>query len=152
MAEKQRGYMESCSIAAPARTVWEALVDPVLLSRWLATTAAVDPRPGGSYRFEHVHSGRREAHIDIFEPPRRLRLIHFAQVDWPVSANVAPVDDVMIVPRDDFTVVRVMGSGVPRNAAWDPLLRRWRGSWAVGLVKLKKLLENSSEAMSAGSR
>jgi len=137
----QRGYLESCSITASPQAVWRAFVDPALMSRWLAKTAAVDPRPGGLYRFEHAHAGRREAHIDLFQPPRRLRLIHFVQPDWPVAADVAPVDDVLVLQRDDTTVVRILGSGVPADPAWDPLLRRWRGAWAVGLAMLKKILE-----------
>lgn len=141
MTTTQRGYLESCSITAPSQTVWRALVDPVLLSRWLAKAAAVDPRPGGLYRFEHAHVGRREAHIDLFEPPRRLRLIHLVQPDWPVAADVAPVDDVLVVQRDDVTVVRVLGSGVPLDPAWDPVLRRWRGAWVIGLAMLKKMIE-----------
>jgi uncharacterized protein YndB with AHSA1/START domain len=150
MATRQRGYMESCSIAAAPQDVWGALVDPALLARWLAKTAAVEPRPGGLYRFEHAHAGRREAHIDVFEPPRRLRLIHFAQPDWPVATDVTPVDDVMIVQRDEVTVVRIMGSGIPLEPAWDPLLRRWRGTWAVGLAQLKKMLEARTGATGTG--
>lgn len=141
MATTRRGYLESCSITASPQAVWRALVDPALLSRWLARAAAVDPRPGGLYRIEHVQAGRREAHIDLFEPPRRLRLIHFPQPDWPGTADVAPVDDLLLVQRSDATVVRVLGSGVPADPAWDPVLRRWRGSWAVGLAVLKRMLE-----------
>jgi uncharacterized protein YndB with AHSA1/START domain len=147
---KHRGYMESCSIAAPGAAVWRALVDPVLLTRWLAAAVTVEPRPGGLYRFDHAHAGRREAHIDVFEPPRRLRLIHFVQADWPAAADAAPVDDVMVVQRDTSTVVRIMGSGVPADPAWDLLLRRWRGSWAVSLVNLKKMLEGHSGPHTSG--
>lgn len=142
MSSKQRGYMESCNIAASPLAVWQALVDPVLLERWLAKAVTVEARPGGLYRFEHAHGGRREAHIDVFDPPRRLRLIHFAQPDWPAGTGVVPVDDVMVVQRDDSTVVRVLGSGVPVDPAWDPVLRRWRGTWAVGLATLKRMLEH----------
>jgi len=142
MATTPRGYLESCSITASPQAVWRALVDPALLSRWLANAATVDPRPGGLYRIEHAHAGRREAHIDLFEPPRRLRLIHFVQPDWPATADVAPVDDLLVVQRPDATVVRVLGSGVPADPAWDPVLRRWRGSWVVGLAMLKKMLED----------
>lgn len=148
MTMKLRGYMESCKIPASPQAVWQALVDPVLLAQWLATAVTVEARPGGLFRFEHAHGGRREAHIDVFDPPRRLRLIHFAQPDWPAGAEAVPVDDVMVVERNDGTVVRVLGSGVPGDPAWDPVLRRWRGTWAVGLAALKRMLEHPA----AGSR
>ena len=145
---KTRGYMETCNVPASPQAVWQALVDPVLLAQWLATVVTVEARPGGLYRFEHAHGGRREAHIDVFDPPRRLRLIHFAQPAWPVGAEAVPVDDVMVVERSDGTVVRVLGSGVPGDPASDPVLRRWRGTWAVGLAALKRMLERPAPGTS----
>jgi uncharacterized protein YndB with AHSA1/START domain len=38
------------SIAASPETVWEFLVDPKKLARWMGTDVELDPRPGGVYR------------------------------------------------------------------------------------------------------
>lgn len=142
MHAKTRGYVESLGIAAPAAVIWRGFVDPAMLGRWLATSATIEPRAGGLYRFDHAYVGLREAHIDLFEPPRRLRLIHFPQPGWPERGETVLVDDIIIVEQPGETMVRILGSGLPADAAWEPMFRRWRGSWAVGLANLKKLLEN----------
>lgn len=152
MRSKTRGYVESQGIAAPAAVIWRGLVDARMHSRWLSTAAVIEPRAGGLYRFDHAYVGRREAHIDVFEPPRRLRLIHFPQPDWPARGEAVLVDDIMVVEQPDETLVRVLGSGIPVDPAWEPLLRRWRGSWAVGLANLKKLLENPARPELVKSR
>ena len=82
--------------------------------RVVAPPATVEARPGGVYRFEHAHAGRRDAHIDVFEPPRRLRLIHFTQPDWPAGGEAVPVDDVMLTSRDGGTVVVPTDGGAAR--------------------------------------
>jgi uncharacterized protein YndB with AHSA1/START domain len=39
-------------IAAPPEVVWALLTDPGELVRWLGVAAALDPRPGGGFRFQ----------------------------------------------------------------------------------------------------
>ena len=59
--------------ASPGR-VWQALTDPEELNRWVATGAAVDLRPGGTYSYgweENGHSGY-PLKVESLDPPHRL--------------------------------------------------------------------------------
>ena len=87
---------------------------------------------------------------DTAPPPSPLDPVELQPIGVVRSTRdeAVPVDDVMVVERNDGTVVRVLGSGVPGDPAWDPVLRRWRGTWAVGLAALKRMLERPA----AGSR
>jgi uncharacterized protein YndB with AHSA1/START domain len=61
-------------IRAPVETVWRLLVEPAELVRWLGISAALEPRPGGRFRFElfpgQYCSGR---YVEVV-PPRRVVL------------------------------------------------------------------------------
>jgi uncharacterized protein YndB with AHSA1/START domain len=73
----------SIVIDAPPERVFKALVDPAALNKWIASSAAVDPRVGGrySYGWKHQHGGRD------FEggPTRILDLVPNERLvtDWP---------------------------------------------------------------------
>ena len=74
---------------------------------------------------------QREAHIDVFRPPRRLRLIYMPFPDLPDEGTVV-VEDFLLDRDPDggarqgvsaVTVLRLMGSGVPgdRRLALPPM-------------------------------
>jgi uncharacterized protein YndB with AHSA1/START domain len=65
-------------IAHPPQTVWNALVTPEAISRWLQARAVFEPRVGGrvELRFEHAdHTMVGE--VLAFDPPSRL------EYTWP---------------------------------------------------------------------
>ena len=72
-------------IHAPRTKVWRALTDPGLIRIWSGQEAEIDPRKGGSYRLGKRNAGGREAHIDVFDVNRRLRLIYLKGRDWPAG-------------------------------------------------------------------
>ena len=69
-----RGYAHLVEVEVPAARVWRALIEPRLIRVWSGQESEIDPRKGGMYRIGKLDAGAREAHIDIFEPNRRLRL------------------------------------------------------------------------------
>src|SRR5271167_1807864 len=71
-----RGYAHLVEIEAPVARVWRALTDPTLMRIWSGEDAEIDGRRNGIYRLGRPGSGGREAHIDIFDVNRRLRLIY----------------------------------------------------------------------------
>src|SRR5450755_2988326 len=71
-----RGYAHLVEIDVPVARVWRALIDPGLIRIWSGQEAEIDPRQGGMYRIGKRTGSAREAHIDIFEVNRRLRLIY----------------------------------------------------------------------------
>src|ERR1700693_226113 len=79
-----RGYAHLVEIDVPVGRVWRALTDPGLIRIWSGQEAEIDARKGGLYRIGRRHAGR-EAHIDIFEVNRRLRLIYLGGPEMPSS-------------------------------------------------------------------
>jgi uncharacterized protein YndB with AHSA1/START domain len=138
-----RGYAHLVEVDVPVARVWRALTDPRLIRVWSGQEAEIDPREGGSYRMGKRNEGGREAHIDIFDVNRRLRLIYLNNRDWPPSDS-AIVDDFILDVRkgEGTTSLRLLGSGVPEAAAWDKCYVRIRMGWERLLSRIKVTLES----------
>ncbi|MDE2304226.1 MAG: SRPBCC domain-containing protein [Gammaproteobacteria bacterium] len=137
-----RGYASLAEIDAPPARVWRALTDPALVGIWSGAPARIDARLGGLYRFGAAPRPR-EAHIDVFEPNRRLRLIYLRDPMLP-PCDSAIVDDFLLDARKGpgKTSLRLLGSGIPEAAAWDAFYKRVRVGWERGLARIKVTLEN----------
>ena len=138
-----RGYAHLIEVDAPAARVWRALTDPALVSIWSGQEAEIDAREGGLYRIGKRNAGAREAHIDIFEPNRRLRLIYLNGPDLP-SSDSAVVDDFLLDVRkgEGTTSLRLLGSGVPEEPSWDQTYVRLRMGWERFMARIKVTLES----------
>jgi uncharacterized protein YndB with AHSA1/START domain len=138
-----RGYAHLVEVAVPVARVWRALTDPGLIRIWSGQEAQIDPRKGGSYLLGKRNAGGREAHIDIFDVNRRLRLIYLDGGDWPPS-NTAVVDDFLLDVRqgEGTASLRLLGSGVPESPAWDKSYMRIRMGWERFLARIKVTLES----------
>jgi hypothetical protein len=83
-----------------------------------------------------------EAHIDVFDPLRRLRLIYLP------SKVLPPTDDPLV---DDFildanakepgVILRLLGSGIPPTEAWNKPYQRMRLGWQQAMTRLKVFTE-----------
>ena len=138
-----RGYAHLVEISVPVARVWRALTDPGLIRIWSGLEAEIDPRKGGIYRLGKRHEDSREAHIDIFDVNRRLRLIYLSGSNWP-PGDSAVVDDFLLDVRkgDGTASLRLLGSGVPESAAWDKSYVRIRMGWERLLARIKVTLES----------
>jgi uncharacterized protein YndB with AHSA1/START domain len=138
-----RGYAHLVEVDVPVGRVWRALTDPGLIRIWSGQEAEIDPRQGGSYRLGNLNDGGREAHIDIFDVNRRLRLIYLKSSDWP-AGDSAVVDDFILDVRkgDGTTSLRLLGSGVPESPAWDRSYVRIRMGWERLMARIKVTLES----------
>src|SRR6202453_5318455 len=107
-----RGYAHLVEVAVPGARVWRALTDPALVRIWSGQEAEIDPREGGLYRIGKRNGGGREAHIDVFDVNRRLRLIYLSGPDTPASDS-AVVDDFLLAVRksERLTSRRLLGWG-----------------------------------------
>jgi uncharacterized protein YndB with AHSA1/START domain len=138
-----RGFAHLAEVEAPIARVWRALTDPALIRIWSGGAAEIDARKGGHYRLDARGAGLREAHIDIFDVNRRLRLIYLTGPDMP-PINSAIVDDFLLDVRDgsNMTSLRLLGSGIPEAKAWDQAYMRMRVGWERYLSRIKLTLEN----------
>jgi uncharacterized protein YndB with AHSA1/START domain len=138
-----RGYAHLVEVEVPVARVWRALIDPGLMRIWSGLEAEIDPRQGGSYRLGKRNDGGREAHIDIFDVNRRLRLIYLKGSDWP-PGDSALVDDFILDVRkgEGTTSLRLLGSGVPEAPAWDKSYAKLRIGWERYMARIKVTLES----------
>jgi uncharacterized protein YndB with AHSA1/START domain len=138
-----RGYAHLIEVSVPVARVWRALPAPALVRIWSGQEAEIDAREGGLYRVGKRNSGGREAHIDIFDVNRRLRLIYMHDPDLP-STDSAVVDDFLLDVRkgEGTTSLRLLGSGVPESPTWDPLYVKMRLGWERFMARIKVTLES----------
>ena len=141
-----RGYAHLVELEVPVARVWRALTDPGLMRIWSAQDAEIDARKGGLYRLGRRQQGAREAHIDIFDMNRRLRLIYLKDPALPPSESAVVDDFLLDVRRDDLTTLRLLGSGVSDAAEWDRAYVRMRQGWERLLGRIKVTLESPPPA------
>ena len=84
-----------------------------------------------------------EAHIDVFEPERRLRLLYLPVSSLP-RADTVMVDDFILDRVPGGTIVRLLGSGIPATPEWDTQYWRLRTSWQQAMTRLKVYVEKLS--------
>jgi uncharacterized protein YndB with AHSA1/START domain len=154
MSDRTRGYAHRIDIRAGIDSVWSALIEPATLARWYTPATRVDAREGGRFWARPDMDLNREAHIDVFAPPRRLRLIY--QPVPELSAEEAVIVDDFLLDRDELsaregganpvTVLRLLGSGIPETPNWDAMYLRLRSGWERALRRLKATLEPSATA------
>lgn len=140
MADRSRGYAHRIDVRAPVELLWRGLIEPGLLSQWYGPGARVDAKLGGSYVVRADRDLVREAHIDVFEVGRRLRLIYMPPPDLPPSHSVM-IDDFIFNTESNTAVLRLLGSGFPVEDAWDQYYLRLRGGWGQALARLKVCIE-----------
>ena len=106
MAGHTRGYAQRIDVAADLQRVWRALTSTEELARWCSPQATISARPGGLFRASVDRVTELDAHIDIFEPGRRLRLIYLPTPELPPSES-AVVDDFILDAEGEGTVMQI---------------------------------------------
>jgi len=126
---RTRGYAHRVDIASEVQSVWSALTDTAALARWCSPQAEIRAKPGGSFRASIDRVVELDAHIDVFQPGKRLRLIYLPTKALP-PADSALVDDFLMQPgAKGGTLVRLLGSGIPDAPEWDTPYLRLRTGW-----------------------
>jgi uncharacterized protein YndB with AHSA1/START domain len=140
MPLKTRGFAHRIDISVPPPKVWTVLCGPMLLPLWIGTDARIRPQKGGHWSATVAPGLLREAMIDVFDPPRRLRLIYMTPPDLP-AFDGAVVDDVLLDAEGRGTIVRLLCSGVPDLPEWTAYYARIRTLAERALARLKVLCE-----------
>ena len=78
--------------------------------------------------------------MDVFLPPKRLRLIYMPQRGMPPTQCVM-VDDFILDTVPGGSVLRLLGSGFPGGEVWEPFFLRIRDGWGRALQRLKVTTE-----------
>ena len=140
MRDRARGYAHRVDIAADTAEVWRALTQAEHLVRWCSPTAQIRPQKGGLFRASVDRVTELEAHIDIFEPSRRLRLIYLPSSSLPPTEDPL-VDDFIMDAKEPGTILRLLGSGIPATEEWNKQYQRLRLGWQQAMTRLKVFTE-----------
>jgi uncharacterized protein YndB with AHSA1/START domain len=143
MSDRIRGYAHRVDIAGEEQAVWRAFTEGVHLVRWCAPDAQLRPRAGGLFRASVDRVTQLEAHIDVYDPNRRLRLIYLPSAALP-AAETAIVADFILEPATapaTGSILRVLGSGIPDGRQWDTQYKRMKVGWSAALSRLKIYVE-----------
>jgi uncharacterized protein YndB with AHSA1/START domain len=141
MRERSRGYAHRVDIAAEPAEVWRALTEAEHLVRWCSPGAQIRARQGGLFLASVDRVTELEAHIDIFEPARRLRLIYLPSKALPPTEDPI-VDDFILDAQEPGTILRLLGSGIPATEEWNRQHQRLKLGWLQALTRLKVFTEN----------
>jgi len=150
MPLKTRGYAHRIDILAQPHRVWTVLCGPSLLPLWMGTDAKIKPQQGGHFMGTIAPGFVREAMIDVFEPPRRLRLIYLLPPGM-AEFEGAVVDDFLLDGEGEGTIVRLLCSGVPDSVEWNGHFSKARTAAERALARLKMLVEQRERMAAARS-
>ncbi len=151
MTLKTRGFAHRIDIGVAPPKVWAVLCGPTLLPLWAGIGARIKPQKGGHWSVTPAPGLEREAMIDIFDPPRRLRLIYLTPPSLPVFDG-AVVEDILLDTEGSDTVVRLLCSGIPDLAQWTPHYGKIRINAERTLARLKVLCEQRERMAQASSK
>lgn len=132
-------------VAAAARDVYAAWIDPGRMERWLGKTSA-EVRVGGRYRFESPAEGG-ETHIYtgeylVLEDDRRVVQSFLAGEPDPTAADLYPNEFIEIRLRDlgPFRTSVTFINGWDGQAVSDEFLVVSRTAWSEWLDRMEKFV------------
>jgi uncharacterized protein YndB with AHSA1/START domain len=121
------------SIDASPETVWEFLVDPEKMTRWMGVEATMEAQPGGAYRCKVIPGHVAAGDVVEIDPPHRLVFTW----GWEVSDSPTAIKpgsstiEFELTPEGDGTRLRFVHRDLPSAAAveshghgWDHYLPR----------------------------
>jgi uncharacterized protein YndB with AHSA1/START domain len=124
-------------VDASPETVFAFFTEPDKLTRWLASEATLDPRPGGINHQTHPGDAdnpggpyyMRGEFLEVSPPSRVVFTWGFENTDVGVAPGASTVE-VTLSPDGDGTRVRLVHRGLPdstrtsHDAGWEELLGR----------------------------
>lgn len=118
------------SIAATLETVWEFLVDPDKMTRWMGLSATLEANVGGLYHCDVIPGHTARGEVVEVDAPRRLVFTW----GWENNDGVPPGSstiEIELTPQGEGTSLRFVHSDLPSAEAakshthgWDHFLPR----------------------------
>jgi uncharacterized protein YndB with AHSA1/START domain len=125
-------------IEASPQTVFQFLIDPAKMVRWMGTRAIIDARPGGAYGVDISWGTRVRGEIVEVVPDRRVVFTWGWERDvFPVPPGTTTVE-IVLEPDGDGTLLRLTHRDLPQDMTafhvlgWDHYLARLATAAADG--------------------
>lgn len=148
-----RSFAHRVDIGAPVERVWRAFTDPTLLPRWCAEQASISAREKGRLHIHWSDGAEYDAHVDVFMPPQRLRLILMPTPSMPPPPqDSAVVEDFLFERGSSGTSVRLLSTGIPSRQSWVTYYLSQRRHWELALARLKVFLEKGLDQQQPSAR
>jgi uncharacterized protein YndB with AHSA1/START domain len=123
-------------VHAPADLLYELLTDADHLVRWMAPTAEVDARVGGTIRWTHANGDSCSGRIVDLVPDRRIVFTYGwerPEVEVPPGSTTV---EITLEPDGDGTRLRLVHRGLA-----GPMADAHDGGWANYLARLAATAE-----------
>lgn len=136
------------TIETPVEKVFNAWIDPELLTSWLTRQARVEPHRGGAYElfWEPENPGRNSTQGCRIQDFRRNQSISFnwkGSDEYAEIMGAATVVTITLQKVEEGTLLRFSHRGWGAGKAWEKA-RAWQAeAWRSAIENLKNLLENT---------
>jgi uncharacterized protein YndB with AHSA1/START domain len=113
MTDRDTPIVASVRIAAPPEVVFPYFTDPALATKWIAESAVLDPRPGGSFSIDVRGNPARGTYVEV-DPPHRVVFTWGVEgaTDFPPGSSTV---EVVLVAENDGTVVTLTHRDLPQS-------------------------------------
>jgi len=117
--------------------VWAAITDIDQIKRWLAIDGEFSPQIGGRYELKLRDGYSVSGRIDIFMPPRRMRVVVLPDGDeGPIPTGPITIE-LVIKETDSGTRLLATVKGIPGSEDWEEYYRLSVDRWQTALAELK---------------
>lgn len=99
-------------VKASPETLWDFLVEPEMMARWMGRANELDPRQGGVYRVEISDQVQAVGEYLEVEPHSRI-LLSFGWEGHPAVGPGSTKVEITLQPDGDETVVRLRHLDLP---------------------------------------
>lgn len=120
-------------LPAPPDRVWTALTTTDGITSWLAPSATIDARSGGTISLTFDEENHVEGTITEFEPPSRLR--H----SWVINGEAESVVTYDLEPDGGGTLLTLVHTGLP-----DEMCGGYTPGWHAYLDRLEAVTDGAT--------
>ena len=135
---KTREIKQAFHIRAPVASVFKALSEPKMLTRWFLGKAELEPQKGGKYCFTWIGSYAQNGNVLDFKKNEKM------VIDW-TGAKERTVVTFTTKKAGRETQLIMRQSGFTNSTTSIEEARGVSAGWAYYLMNLKSVLENNSD-------
>ena len=135
-----RSHREEVELPVGIDDAWTAITEIDSIKQWLATDGEFAPHIGGSFALSLRDGTDTSGRIDIYLPPKRMRLVVALREGDDLLASGPTTIAFSLVEHDKKTRLTVSVSGIPATEEWEEDYRRSEDRWQNALVELQEFL------------